>query len=95
MRKILISSASALALLAGTVAVPSSANAYPVWVIPVIIGAAVGGVGLGAVATANAQQNGQPVPAAQPGLEPRARVGFCHMARARVDGVWRRVEVCD
>jgi len=49
MRRTLIALAAAGALAIGTAAMPTEAEALPVWVVPVIVASAVVGVVVGAV----------------------------------------------
>lgn len=75
----------------------------PGWVIPAIAAAGVGGIALGAgISSAQAQTTGSifsasPVTPAQPQIsyDPNTMVQpGCHLARERIRGEWRRVEVC-
>jgi hypothetical protein len=50
MNRPFVSLTTAAALAAGTVLTPTQASAYPVWVIPAIIGAGAIGIGAGAAA---------------------------------------------
>ncbi|QFU16878.1 hypothetical protein [Microvirga thermotolerans] len=103
MRKTLIGLTSALTLAASAAAVPTPASAYPGWVIPAIAAAGVGGIALGAgITSAQAQTTGTIVSAA-PGTPVQPQIGYdpntmvqpgCHLARERIRGEWRRVEVC-
>jgi hypothetical protein len=103
MRKSLIGLTSAFALAASAASAPTPAAAYPGWVIPAIAVAGVGGVALGAgITSAQAQTTGSIV--APPGaVQPQTHLSYdpntmvqpgCHLARERVRGEWRRVEVC-
>src|SRR5262249_48623944 len=92
MRKVLSSLAAAGAIAAATVAVPSQANAFAPWVVPVIIAAGVGGLAVGATA-ANANAYG---PRGDVYVQPRAAaVSNCHIVRERTANGFRRIEVCD
>lgn len=74
--------------VAGLTAAPQPAHAVAWWVAPAIVGGAVLGVGVGAVA-ANQQY----------AYEPRGNIyvepSGCHIERQRINGHWRRVQVCD
>ena len=105
MRKTLIGLTSALALAASTTVAPTPASAYPAWVIPAIAVAGVGGLALGAgIGSARAQGQttgsiiaGPPAAPVQPQVmsDPDTMVQpGCHLARERIRGEWRRVEVC-
>lgn len=95
-RHALIAGTAAIALAGATVTAPTQANAYPVWVIPAIIGAAVGGVAVGAVASnppAYAYEPGTIGPRGTIYVEPTAE---CRVVRERMpSGRWHRVRVCD
>ena len=51
MKRALTTLAAAGTLAAAAMALPTDANALPVWVVPAIIASAVGGVAIGAIAT--------------------------------------------
>lgn len=91
-RTALIALSAAAALTVGTLSAPTSANAYPVWVIPAIIAAGVGGLAVGGSAAAandQAYYPGRGTVTVVPGSD-------CHMATARTrSGRLRSVEVCD
>lgn len=103
MRKTLIGLTSALAIAASAAAVPTSASAYPGWVIPAIAAAGVGGIVLGAgIGSAQAQTTGS-IFSAPPTAPVQSQLVYdpntmvqpgCHLARERIRGEWRRVEVC-
>jgi hypothetical protein len=103
MRKILIGLTSALTIAASVVTVPTPASAYPGWVIPAIAAAGVGGIALGAgISSAQAQTTGS-IFSAPPGSPVLPQISHdpntmvqpgCHLARERIRGEWRRVEVC-
>jgi hypothetical protein len=103
MRKALIGVTSALALAGSAIALSTPASAFPVWVVPAIVAAGVGGIGVGAAAgSANAATTGsilpppavvQTEPQVTYGAEATVRPG-CHPARERIGGIWRRVEIC-
>jgi hypothetical protein len=89
MKKAILSLLTAGAVgVAGLTAAPQQAHAVVWWVVPAIVGGAVLGVGVGAVA-ANQQY----------AYEPRGNIyvepSGCHIERQRVNGYWRRVQVCD
>jgi len=108
MRKTLTTLAAATALGAASLAAPSPASAQIAeWVIPVIIGAGVLGVGVGAAvntAPPPASVEPAPTPATYPGtvtLQPTTRtasttsVGTCRIVGERIPGGTRRVRICD
>ena len=72
------------------VSVPNKAEAYPVWVVPAIVGGVVGGVIIGsAVAHAGTYDNGRRVT-----VQPRQATN-CRIVRERTaSGGFRRIEVC-
>ena len=94
MIKPLTTIAAAGALAAATVAVPTQANALAQWVVPAIVVAGVGGLAVGAVATAQAA----PVYAPQGAVyvQPRTRAAAtCQIVRERTpSGAIRRVQIC-
>ena len=102
MRRTLIGLTSALAI-AASAAMPTPASAYPGWVIPAIAVAGVGGIALGAgIASAQAQTAG-PILVGPPGAPVQPQMMYdpdtmvqpgCRLARERIRGEWRRVEVC-
>lgn len=100
-RKALIAGTAAIALAGATVSVPTQANAYPVWVIPAIIGAAVGGVAVGAVASNPPAYAYEPGPYAADAVGPRGTIyvqptADCRIVREQTPtGRWQRVRVCD
>ena len=95
MIKPLTTIAAAGALAAATVAVPTQANALAQWIVPAIVVAGVGGLAVGAVATANAGSY-----AYSPAYAPRApymfspaRAASCQIVRERApNGTIRRVQ---
>ncbi len=93
MVKYLTAILAAAALAGATVSVPTKAEAYPVWVIPAIVAAGVGGLAVGTVATsAAAQQYGAP---GNIYVQPRA-AATCRIVRERTpSGGWARVEICE
>jgi len=103
MRKSLIGLTSAIAIAATAATAPTPASAYPGWVIPAIVAAGVGGVALGAgISSAHAQTTGA-IYSSSPGTPVQPQIGYdpdtmvqpgCHLARERIRGEWRRVEVC-
>jgi hypothetical protein len=91
MKRTLLTLAAAAAI--GTAGM-SAANAAPFWVAPVIIGGAI--VGTAAVATAaNAQGYYDPAPRGTVSVRPMASATQCFWARERVQGGWRRIQVCN
>jgi hypothetical protein len=106
MRKTLIAAASGLALAVGSIGMSTPAAADPV-LIPALVAAGIGGLGIGALAaTAPRHTETVVVPARQeyyapPGTGTVTAVpaaeqqGPCYWTRARVSGVVRRVQVCD
>ncbi|WP_089177407.1 hypothetical protein [Bosea sp. AS-1] len=103
MRRTLIAAASALALAAGSVGASSPASAHPAALIPLAIAAGVGGVGLGAVAASAAPRGTTVVvPERQeyqsyygPSAPAVVDQAPCYWTRAAINGVMRRVQVCD
>lgn len=95
-RHVTTAAIAAIALAGATVTAPTQANAYPAWVIPVIIGAAVGGVAIGAVASnppAYAYEPGTVGPRGAIYVEPTAE---CRIVREQTPtGRWQRVRICD
>jgi hypothetical protein len=91
--------AAAGALAAATVAVPTQANALAEWVVPAIVIAGVGGLAVGAVASAHADSYAySPGPVYAPAgavyVQPRA-AARCQIVRERTaSGAIRRVQVC-
>ena len=93
MKKTIIALTAATALAAGTVAMPSTANATPAWFFPaLIIGGVVATGTVIAASRANAYYYG-------PFAAPRGRISvrpatFCRVERVRTSRGWREVEVC-
>lgn len=103
MRKTLIAAASGLALTIGSMSMSTPASADPV-LVPALVAAGIGGLGLGAAASAPRHTQTVIVPerqdyyaapvamrAAPTVVEPEP----CYWTRARIGGVLRRVQVCD
>jgi hypothetical protein len=87
MKRTLVAMTAATALAIGTFAVPQQAEAHAWWWIPAAI---VGGVAVGAAV-------GSPYAYAAPRGEyvyGAAYARDCRIMRERVNGGWRRVEVC-
>ena len=85
--------AGAIGVAALTTAV-TPANAFVWWVIPAIVGGAVGGAAVGSAV------NNQPVYAPPPGgtvyVRPTGAAPACYIEREQLaGGGWRRVRVCD
>jgi len=100
MIKPLTTIAAAGALAAATVAVPTQANALAQWIVPAIVVAGVGGLAVGAVATAHADSYAYSpgyAPAGAVYVQPRARAAAtCQIVRERTpSGAIRRVQVCE
>ena len=110
MKKILVSLTAAGALALAGLSMPSPAEAQsdpprvdPVWLIPAIIAAGVGGIiadGVAAAATLPPYEliygpAYGPAPAETVYVQPTSPAPECRMMRERVPGGWRRVEVCD
>jgi len=106
MRKIVIAAVSGLALTVGSMSMSTPASADPV-LIPALVAAGIGGLGLGALAASAPRQTetvvvptqqeyyavpGRGTVTAVPAAEQQ---GPCYWTRARVSGVVRRVQVCD
>jgi hypothetical protein len=86
-------SISCAALLGATtlVATPKPAHALAEWVIPVIIGTAIVGVGTGAVVNeATHRTYAYEGPRGNVYVQPTG----CHWERARYQGRWHNVQVC-
>ncbi|MCZ7658235.1 MAG: hypothetical protein M5U07_10450 [Xanthobacteraceae bacterium] len=96
MKKTLIALSAAAALGAGTMTVPTSANAYPAWVIPAIIAAGVGGVVVGGAVINQQAYAASPyyAPRGTVYVQPTAPAASCYVARERTARGWRRVRVC-
>jgi hypothetical protein len=94
MKKTLIALTAATALAAGTVTLPSTANAVPAWFWPTLI---IGGVlTTGAVVAASQANAAYYNPYV---VEPRGRIsvrpaGYCRVETVRTSRGLRRVEVC-
>ena len=88
MKKLMIGT-TALALVAGTVALPNKADAHVWWLWPAVIAGGTGLVVGGAVA-ANAGYGYY-----GPGTITVRPAGSCRIARERgPDGYWRQVQIC-
>ena len=85
--------AAAAALTAASVSVPTKADAYPVWVIPAIIAAGVGGVAIGTTAVAASRADSYDA-VGNVYVQPRGAAN-CHIVRERSRSGWRQIEVCD
>jgi len=98
MIKPLTTLAAAGALVAATVSVPTQANALAQWVVPAIVVAGVGGLAVGAVATAHADSYAYSpmyAPAGAVYVQPRAQATTCQIVRERTpNGNIRRVQIC-
>ena len=92
MKKTLIAFTAASALAVGTMAVPQKAEAYPWWVVPSIVGAAVvGGAVIAGTHGAYAQQPYGPYARGSVSVAPRG----CYLQeRPALWGGFRYVEVC-
>ena len=91
MKKILTAAAAVATITTASAALPTPASAYPVWVIPAIIGGTAAGLGVGAAA-ANANN------AYNAGLEARGQIYVeptCHVVYERTPYGLRRARVCD
>lgn len=95
---------SAAALIAGTTMLaPTPASAHPLWLVPALIGAGVLGAGTGAAVASNSHTTVVETTPAPVETAPAPTVvapsvtetQTCHLARERIDGVWRRVQICD
>ncbi len=83
MKKIMIA-VSAVALAAGTLTLPTRADAHVWWFWPAIVAGTVGGLAVGSAA-ANSQN----------GYYADGSRGTCHMGREQTpEGNWHRVRVC-
>jgi hypothetical protein len=94
MMKTLTAGVAATALVAAVITAPTKAEAYPVWVIPAIIAAGVGGGAVGGAATASARPYAYE-PAGTVYARPSVEPSTCHIVRERTASGWRRVQVCD
>jgi hypothetical protein len=100
MVKTLTALTAAGVIAATAVSIPNKAEAYPIWVIPAIVGGVVGGAALGAAAAnADTYPDADYGPAYSPRgevyVQPRVAATTCHIVRERTANGWRRVEVCD
>jgi hypothetical protein len=90
-----VTALTAASVIAATaVSIPNKAEAYPIWVIPAIVGGVVGGAAFGAAA-ANADSYPVDRPRGEVYVQPRVATTTCHIVRERTANGWRRVEVCD
>lgn len=85
---------------AAVVTVPNKAEAYPAWLIPTIVVAGVGGLAIGAAATAHADTYAYRPAYAPTGavyVQPRTRAAArCQIVRERTpSGAIRRVQICE
>jgi hypothetical protein len=96
MKKTLVALSAAATLGAATLTVPTAANAYPVWVVPAIIAAGVGGVVVAGAATSAAYADDRYYagPRGTVYVQPTAPAAGCYVARERTPSGWRRVRVC-
>ncbi len=91
MKKMLIAT-TALALVAGTVAMPSKTDAHVWWLWPALIAGGSGVVVGGAAVAAADSQYGYYGPRGDIIVRPTST---CHLVRERgADGYWHQVEVC-
>ncbi len=89
MKEILIGT-TALALVAGTIAMPNKADAHVWWLWPAVIAGGTGAVVGDTAVTAN--QNAYYGPRGTIAVQP---LGNCRYARERApDGSWRQVQIC-
>ncbi|WP_342361188.1 hypothetical protein [Terrarubrum flagellatum] len=99
MRKTLVTLASCAAMALGVAATPNTASAHPAVLVPWLVAAGVGGLALGAAAanarpvavTENRAYYDEPAPVVG---APAVGMRDCYPARARVNGAWRRVQIC-
>jgi hypothetical protein len=98
MRKIVTTVAGASLALVLATAAPTSASANPILIAPVWFALAIGGaVAGGAVVGASAAHANDAGPGPTPDVYvtgPDAGTN-CHFTHGMVNGVWRRVQVCD
>jgi hypothetical protein len=109
MRPILTTLTAAAAMVGVTTTAPTPASANPVVIAPLAAAAILGGTGLAGVAVGSAATRA--APAAVPVPVPAAPAAYygndgydygaadpadgCYLTRARIRGVWHRVQVCD
>lgn len=93
MVKTLMTGIAAVALAAATISAPTKAEANPVWLVPALIAAGVGGVIVGGAVASSRAYAYEPT-AGNIYVEPRA-AATCHIIRERTVNGWRRVQVCD
>lgn len=95
MRKTLVTLTAAGALALAGLSLPSPVQAAPVWLIPAIVAAGVGGAVLGGAAAAANNLAYGPPPVGSVYVRPTAEAPNCQIMRERVPGGWRQVQVCD
>lgn len=95
MKKTLVSLTAAGALALAGLSLPSPAQAAPIWLIPAIIVAGVGGAVIDTAATAANDLAYGPRSAGNVYVRPAEQAPNCQIMRERVPGGWRRVQVCD
>jgi hypothetical protein len=107
MRPILTTLTAAAAMVGVTATAPTPASANPVVIAPLAAAAILGGTGLAGVAVGSAAAHSAPaavpvpVPAAPTAYDEYGGYGVaaptegCYLTRARIRGVWHRVQVCD
>jgi hypothetical protein len=100
MRKTVAALSGAAMLTAGAVALPTQANALPVWVIPAIIGAGVAGVVVGASAhpayatEVRAYEEPVAVAPATTVYGSASAYSGCRIGHERINGRLRTVQIC-
>jgi len=93
MKKTLTAGIAAAAVAGTAITAPTQANAYPVWVIPAIIGGTVGGLAVGAAVATPKAYAYEPAPGGAVYVQPSAE---CRLVRQQSpSGAWRSVRVCD
>jgi hypothetical protein len=106
MKPILTTLTAAAAMVGVGMTAPTPASANPVIIAPLAAAAILGGTALTGVAVGSAAAHSAPataVPVPVP-ASPTAYYGYdgvaapsggCYITRARIHGLWHRVQVCD
>jgi hypothetical protein len=104
MKPILTTLTAAAAMLGVGMTAPTPASANPLIIAPVAAAAILGGTALGGVAIGSAAAHSAPAAVVPVPAAPSAYYAYgdggsvapaCYYTRARVHGMWRRVQVCD
>ena len=104
MKPILTTLTAAAAMVGVGMTAPTPASANPVIIAPLAAAAILGGTALTGVAVGSAAAHSAPA-AAVPVPVPASPTGYygytdggasgCYLTRARIHGLWHRVQVCD